>query len=148
VSAAAWAKGRVSRDEAEQRLARMPESSTGHGVAVPFPYTDRAAYKDKHSNEEINRRIHSAPVVRVPLRGLHAIQHSVKYGRVLEYLRGEVGDRKGEVNPKSKTPVDHPIVIQQGGKRYLHDGHHRATAALLRGKTSIKARLVDFDEKS
>lgn len=142
-----WALRKASEGEVEERLARMPESSTGHGVAVPFPYADKHVYKDAHSNREINRRIHTAPIEHVPLDSLHAIQHSVKYGRVLQYLRGEVGDRKGEVNPKSKTPVDYPIVIRKGGKNYLHDGHHRATTAFLKGRSQVKARVVDLDDK-
>jgi ParB-like chromosome segregation protein Spo0J len=53
----------------------------------------------------------------------------------------------GMQDPKHGGVVDTPIVIHQDGKNYLHDGHHRVTAARLMGDKDIQARYVDFDQK-
>lgn len=143
-----WAHRKLSAATAEKLLAQAPESPTGHGVAVPFPFENRAAYKAKHTNKEINARIETAPIEDVRLDEIHAIQHSVKPNRVAEYIHHDGGRQLGEKHPAAGTPVDQPIVIVSGGKKYLHDGHHRATAAALRGEKTVKARVVDFDQKN
>lgn len=121
----------------------LPPSPTGRGAEVPFPYADRSAYESLHSNHEINAAIEAAPKVIVPIKGLRAIQHSVKVPKLVEHLTRP--REPGARHPDAGTPTDLPIVVQQGGVRYLHDGHHRATAALLMGRKSIRVRLVNFD---
>lgn len=141
-----WARARdPNRAKAHLRLEQLPESETGKGKAVPFPYLDRSAYKSKHSNREINKAISKAPIRSVPLDQLHAIQHSVKVHRVAEYIDHPHIIPKGTKSPKHGGLVDYPIVIKQDDHLYLHDGHHRCTAALLMGKKTIDARFVDFD---
>jgi hypothetical protein len=147
VSARDWAAKKVSMQQAQRKLALMPKSETGRGAAVPFPFADRKVIHEAHSNEEINSAIKKAPVVDIPLQGLRAIQHSVKPHRVDQYLRDPGLRPPGDLHNKARTPVDHPIIIQQGGKRYIWDGHHRTTASKLRGDKSVKARLVDFDAR-
>lgn len=144
MSLAAWARAAdtgVSR--ALVKVDLLPQSETGHGLAVPFPFLDRSAIKGRHSNREINAAITAAPKVSVPLDGLHAIQHSVKRAKLVDHLSRP--SEPGTLNPETRTPVDLPIVIQQDGVRYIWDGHHRATVAKLRGLQSVRARLVDFD---
>jgi hypothetical protein len=145
VSAADWAKRRAGVARAERRLAALPTSETGHGAAVPWPYVDRKEVHSSHSNEQINARIADAPVEDVPLDSLHAIQHSVKPARVEQYVRDPAMKPPGELHDKARTPTDHPVVIKQGGKNILWDGHHRSTASYLRGDKTIRARVVDFD---
>jgi hypothetical protein len=145
-----WSERRSGLDRREvatARLARMPTSVTKHGVDHGMPYADKNAYKGKHSNREINGRIDQAPVRRVPLDGLHAIQHSVRPGRVLTFINDPGAVRPGTHDPEHGGIVDHPIVIHQDGVNYLHDGHHRVTAARLLGDKDIEARYVDFDQK-
>jgi hypothetical protein len=142
VSALDWSRRRREVDTASERLGKLPVSETRHGAAVPFPYRDRGAYKAGHTNKEINRRIQTAPVERVPLRGLHAIQHSVKPRRVEQYIRDPELRGHGDKHPGAGTPTDYPIVIQQDGVRYIHDGHHRLTAKELEGKGYARVRLV------
>jgi len=137
-----WAHRKLAEDRAEELLSEVPESSTGHGCAVPFPYADREEYKALASNREINAKIKSAPIEDVSLKDLQAIQHSVKPARVKQYIHHEGGAQIGELHPKAHTPVDHPVVVVANGKKYLHDGHHRATAAALRGEKTVKARVV------
>lgn len=136
----------ASRRAAEKALAKLPESVTRHGVAVPFPYRDRQEYQRGLSNRQINEAIRKAPVERVPLEGLHAIQHSVKAPRVQQYIADPHLMKPGTTNPKSKTPIDVPVVVERDGKRWIHDGHHRLTAEKLRGKTVARVRLVSLDK--
>lgn len=133
------------KDTAKKRLEKMPMAKTAHGSRVPFPYADKAAYKDKFSNQEINHAIQSAPTRKVPLSKLHAIQHSVKPDRVKEYIDHPDAVPEGQKHPTARTPTDLPIVVHSGGADYIHDGHHRATAELLMGARSIEARYVDLD---
>jgi hypothetical protein len=146
VSLAAWADRKAATGDAEERLARLPTSSTKKGAAVPFPFVDRKVIHDAHTDSEINARISKAPVVDVPLKGLRSIQHSVKPDRVHQYLEDPGLRPPGDVHSKAGTPVDHPIVIVQGGQRILWDGNHRSTASYLRGDKTIRARVVDFDK--
>lgn len=145
-----WSSRRASEEKriaAAAKLARLKPSVTGHGVDHGFPYADKVAYKSKHSNEEINGRIDQASVKAVPIASIHAIQHSVKPGRVLTFINDPGAVAPGTHDPKHHGIVDHPIVIHQDGANYLHDGHHRATAAKLMGDKTIQARYVDFDQK-
>lgn len=145
-----WAKRQNPKQQqavaiAMAHLAELPISETKHGVAVPFPFRDRNEFKQYHSNRELNRRISVAPVVELPMEGLNAIQHSVKPKTVAWYVRNP--DREiGRTHPKTGIPNDLPIVIQQAGIRYLFDGHHRATAAYLRGDKQLQVRFVNFDD--
>ncbi len=130
---------------AKMALMHLPVSQTKHGVAVPFPFRDREEFKQFHSNKELNQRITNAPVVDMPTEGLNAIQHSVKPKTVAWYIDNPER-QEGRVHPKTGIPNDLPIVIQQNGIRYIFDGHHRATAAALKGEKSIQVRFVNFDD--
>lgn len=144
-----WAARRSAEDRriaAKAQLARLPTSLTRHGVAHGFPVVNKNVYKSKHSNREINDAIDAAPVKPVPLDQIHAIQYSVKPARVVTFIDRPDAVPPGTTDPKHEGIVDAPIVIKQDGKMYLHDGHHRATAAKLLGDRDIKARLVDFDK--
>lgn len=143
---AKWIGDKVSKSEAKERLADLPVSPTKRGDKVPFPIADKSAYKSKHSNREINHAITNAKIVTVSLKGLHAIQQSIRGHHVASYIDEPELLPKGARHPAAGTPLDAPVVIQQDGKRYIHDGHHRASAALLSGRDSIRARLVNFDE--
>jgi len=143
MSLGAWAAQRQGEKPAERLLEQMPRSETDHGAKVPLPFADRKAIKDKHSNKEINKAIAKAPVKKVQIKDLYAIQHSVKPERVREYIRNPE-TIPGKRHPEAHTPTDHPVVIRQGGKSYLWDGHHRVTARILRGKTDTNARVVDL----
>lgn len=144
---ATWAARRDPKvDRAKATLASMPIASSGHGAAVPWPFLDRSFIKSKHSNREINAAIRKAPIVKMDLDDLEAIQHSVKAPHVAWYLEHPDAREVGHMNPKSKTPDDYPIVIQQDGKRAIWDGHHRLTALHLLGRNSAEVRFVNFDE--
>lgn len=143
-----WAAKRAGRSDARARLASLPESGTGHGSAVPFPFADRKAYEDRHSTDEINAAIKAAPVERVKLSDLHAIQHSVKPERVEQYIDDPGLKPPADLHPRAGTPVDHPVVVVAGGKSYLHDGHHRCTARWCEGHDDVEARVARLPSRS
>jgi hypothetical protein len=129
-------------------LAEIPPApGRKHHILHPFPFLDKQAYKDKHSNEEIHAAIEHAPVVEVPLDTLASIQHTVTPHTVAEYIRTGCFVPPGTRSPKHGGLIDHPIVIQQDGIRYVHDGNNRCTAAALLGATRWPVRFVDFDAK-
>jgi len=70
----------------------------------------------------------SAPVRRVNLADLLAIQDSVDRQTVIDLVR------QGSRRPILVTPHPRGLVIQ--------DGHHRAYAAKLRGETTIEAKVL------
>lgn len=144
MSLAKWARSKT-RGEAKEKLHELPISETARGKAVPFPFADKSAYKAKFSNQEINQAIASAPKKRVSLTGLHAIQHSVREERVADYIDHPDEIPEGQRHPEHRGPIDVPVVIQYDGERYIHDGHHRSTAAKLSGEKDIVARFVDLD---
>lgn len=132
-------------DEAIKRLDALPLSSTGHGSAVPWPVVDKKIYKDHFSNIELNQAIENAPVRVIPLKDLHAIQHSVKPRQVANYIKHPNQIPQGQRHPEHGGLVDIPIVMQYKNRRYIHDGHHRLTAAHLMGERHHVARLVNLD---
>jgi hypothetical protein len=51
---------------------------------------------------------------------------------------------RAEVLPRAKgLLVDYPVIVRANGREYIHDGHHRLTAAKQDGETAVKARVVD-----
>lgn len=146
MSIAAWAhKHDPAIEMAERKVSSLPLSKTGNGKRVPFPYASRIAYKEDFTNQEINQAIENAPVKLIRIAGLHAIQHSVKDDRVNEYVKHPELVLEGQRHPRHKGLVDLPIVIQYQGMRFIHDGHHRTTAAWALGESKIEARFVNLD---
>lgn len=70
-----------------------------------------------------------APVRQVPVAKLVHTQEWLKPG-TLEHLVNQ---------PRKKR--EKPEVIEHEGTLYIHDGHHGASAALLRGQRTIKAKV-------
>ncbi len=112
---------------------------------VPFKVGSKKDYKNAHSNHEINTRIEDAPFKLVKLDNLVAIQGSVHADEVARYIDNPERKEQGERHTKHGGLVDMPIVIRKNGREYIHDGHHRLTAAKLSGDSSSRVRFVDFD---
>lgn len=152
MSLAAWARPKETSSLAPalSRLERLPAAR--HGVTPPAPLV--VGSKDDyhaacarvghpgHLSEEIAR----APIVDVPLRGIHTIQRSVNPDRVAQYLR-DPGLTPPDAVGKHGGPVGVPIIVRAEGVLHAHDGHHRLSAAALRGETKIRARFVDLDRR-
>jgi hypothetical protein len=83
----------------------------------------------------------SAPWHDVPLDGLIATQSWV-IGRQVEQMAaaGTAGTERAE-----KPPV---IVRMPDGRRYIEDGHHRATVAAVKGDSTVRAKVFDYDPET
>jgi hypothetical protein len=152
MSSEALSKWAYARDpkvgKAKLRAVAMPESPTKHGKLVPFPYKDaKQTYLKDFSNKEINAAIEAAPIRRISLKGLHAIQHSVTVDRLEDYIAHPDIVPPGQRHPEHRGKVDVPIVVQYKRVRYVHDGHHRLTAKLLTGETHDDVRFANLDAK-
>lgn len=92
-------------------------------LASPFPYARKPVVPDKlHGN---------AVVTRVSLGAITGTQRSVTEHGVRRYLR-------------DSDDEELPLVYRMGDALFIADGHHRLTAALLRGKRDALVRLVDI----
>lgn len=150
MSLASWSKASSSTTSALHRLESLPPVK--HGVTPPSPLV--VGDKDRYHEACVRAgypghlapEIKDAPIQSVPLTGVRTIQRSVNPERVLQYLRDP--STKPVARNGHNGPVDVPIVVQAGGVRWLHDGHHRCAAAILRGEPSVRARFVDLDKRA
>lgn len=133
-SAASWVRG---------ALARIPKIKPGI-IESPLRWANKSAYESRHSNKEINAGIKAAPIESVPINQLTGIQPGVVKVRVEEFIENPDAVPPGTKHERAGTPVDLPVVIEDNGKKYLHDGHHRTAASVIRGLTRIRARVVRF----
>lgn len=124
---------------------RLEAGERAGTLRVPFPDVAHADYLAMVRGRGIARLVDDAPVERVPLASLTAIQRSVNAERLEQHLDDPDLVPAGARKHGSGMLKDAPVVVRLGGKSYLHDGHHRATAALLRGETHVRARVVDLD---
>jgi hypothetical protein len=105
---------------------------------VTLPYRDgKKGYGGKITRSQFD----AADIRDVPIRDLHAVQHTVRKSRVQHYV--ERGG-KGEPDDVSKNGFaqDLPIVVASGGVLYLHNGHHRVEANRILGNRTVRARVV------
>lgn len=95
--------------------------------------------------EQLRRMTRNAPVVWISLGKLTATQPEV--GR--EDVRPHVTNRR--LVPVGATRgsglIDLPVVVRYRDVYYIRDGHHRLTAARLRGESRARVRLVDLDAR-
>lgn len=144
-TAASWA--REEQLPPHERAGRLRPGQQSGTSGVPFQVVDRAEYLASiKGHGSIAARTHDAPIALVNLRDLHAIQQSINDERLAQHLDAPAG----LVPPGSRAPghgglVDRPVVVKKDGRLFLHDGHHRLTAAHLRGQETAKVRLVDLD---
>ncbi len=141
----AWARRSVV-DRLGVRIRAMEPGARPGTALVPFPRIDAGEYKKLVRGKRISERAEKAPVRPVPLAELTAIQRTVNLERLEQHARDPKLNRPGLRSPGHGGLVDLPIVVRQGGKSFLHDGHHRSVGALLRGERSVRARVVDLEE--
>lgn len=128
------------------RHRRMPPGSRPGTTRVPFPVIDRAQYlAEVERYGKVAPRTHGAPVALVNLADLHAIQDDVNDERIGQHLENPLMYAPGTRASGHGGLIDKPVVVKLGGRLILHDGHHRATSAHLRGQQTMKVRLVDLD---
>lgn len=103
---------------------------------TPFRYVDRGkAYQHGHTEAAIKHAIRGSVMRDVPLSALVSTQRRVNTERLLQYL----------ADPDTKPNGGSPIAVIANGRTYIHNGHHRATAALASGGDSLRMRVADLD---
>ncbi len=143
-----WAHASETAEKrASWRLKSLLKGERDGTVRHPFPVTDREQYLKDIKGKNIPKRVDEAPIESVPLAELHGIQRSVNVERLAQHLEDEDLVPEGKRSPNAGMLVDLPVVVKMNGKDYLHDGHHRATAAWVRGERAIGARVVDLDKQ-
>lgn len=138
-----WAT-RTIENPAAVRMAAMTPGTVQGTMQVPFPTVGRETYLSKIKGAGIFKRAEDAPVERVPLKELNGIQQTVNSERLAGYVENPKV-KAGTRAPGHGGLIDKPVVVRVGGKLYIHDGHHRAAAAKIRGDIDISSRVVDLD---
>lgn len=140
--AKAWAS---SGDDPEQRISKLLPGEVDGTSRHPFQVMDRDQYLEMIKPfGSIARRTHDAPIALVNLSDLIGIQGTINRERLVAHLRDPAMNEGMRASGHGGL-IDRPVVVRLGGQLYLHDGHHRLTAAHLRGQDVAKVRLVDLD---
>jgi len=141
-----WAKANETRDaRSGWRLRSLLKGERDGTVRHPFRLIGHDDYMTKIKGRGIPKRVEDAPIDTVDLDALTGIQKSVNVARLSQHLEDENLIPDGQRSTGAGMLVDLPVVVKFGGRHYLHDGHHRATAAWVRGERAIGARVVDLD---
>lgn len=121
--------------------------ATGEGaLRHPFATVARAEYLAKLKPfGSIAKRTHDAPIALVNLHELTGIQETINAERLDQHRTDPKMIPPGTRAAGHGMLIDRPVVVRVGGQLFIHDGHHRLTAAVLRGATSAKVRFVDLD---
>lgn len=143
----------LSQDQFTQQLSEMPDNASarlwgqgkgalfheesGPTTPAPFPRAGRSKRRHDYEKPAVKEAIESGVPQPVDPRKLSSTQPSVTRGGVEHYM-GDEYKRTGETfadqsNPGNKFPV---VYVRQTEppEALLLSGHHRATAALLRGE--------------
>lgn len=129
----------------EERLRELEPGDRFGTAKHPFRMVERDAYLSEIRGAGVARRSVTAPIALVKLTDLVAIQGTINPERVGHHLEDPRLYQPGARAPGHGLLVDRPVVVRKGGVLYIHDGHHRLTAAHLRGATTAKVRFVDLD---
>lgn len=143
--ARAWAQ-QPMKSPNEARLSQLEPGDKLGTSRVPFQLADRKTYLDMtRAIGSIANLTHVGPIALVNLSDLWAIQTTVNDERLVQHLDNPYLVEPGRRAQGHGGLIDRPIVVRKDGLLYIHDGHHRLTAATLRGQKTAKVRLVDLD---
>ncbi len=121
-----------------------------HGFPVApegKPFLTGRGRKGVTSIYDLTRWSRTAPAEVVPLEGLVATQPNVNLRDVAAYLENPNLKEERGYYGKSGALVDLPLVVRWDGTDYIHDGHHRLTAARLSGENEATVRMLDLDAR-
>lgn len=118
----------------------------GGSPIVPAPWQDRPRWKKypTYDQEAVTEVLQRPPVLEeMDPRNLHASQPSVTLPGVNYYMDDPTYWKTGETyadrgNVGNRFPV---VYSDVRGRNILLSGHHRATAALLRGEPLVARRV-------
>lgn len=143
--ARAWAQ-QTMKSPNEAKLAQLEPGEKLGTSRVPFQLADRKSYLEMtKAIGSIANLTHVGPIALVNLHDLWAIQTTVNDERLVQHLDNPYLVEPGKRAQGHGGLIDRPVVVRKDGLLYIHDGHHRLTAATLRGQKTAKVRLVDLD---
>lgn len=108
--------------EAEWQPGTLPDRGI---MPVPFPVLYQHQTWDKRDPRLVN-----APLARIPLRDVHATQRTVEAETIAKFLQ----------QPDMGGP---PVVTRTETGYAIVDGHHRLTAAKIRGEQTALVRIAE-----
>lgn len=114
-------------------------------VRHPFKLASREDYLRQVRGAGIFKRAEEAKIQDVPLKEIWGLQRHVNVERLQAHYDNPSLIPLGTRSSGHGGLTDMPTFTKVGGKLYVHDGHHRAAAAHLKGAQSIRARVVDLD---
>lgn len=82
--------------------------------------------------------LNAAPVRTIAISKLIATQNGVRRATVEHFVR----------NPDSQSHGGGSkgvYVVKKGGQYYIQDGHHRIVGRMLRGRTTVRAHVLEID---
>lgn len=106
-------------EQVDTRPGALPDRGT---MPTPFPVLDRHIPNDP--------RFTDAPLRRVPLHLVHATQHTIDAANVKKFI-------------DDPTLGGKPVVALHDNGYAIVDGHHRLSAARMRGETYALAHVVE-----
>lgn len=145
--ARAHARG-LPADRAEVRARTLMDGQYEGTAQHPFPVADRQKYLDAVKTMGIAKLSHKAPIGRIQLSAIKGIQGTVNRERLNQHLKNPRLIPDGARASGHGALIDLPVVVKIGGQFVIHDGHHRLTAAHLRGEQDARVRLIDLDAQS
>lgn len=118
---------------AEARLAALPDEQRVPVGIAEAPVHDVAAALVAMGNDELQRRLFLAEAEDVAVADLYAMRPTVARDRLKRFME--------------QPPSDEAVaVVRHGGRLFVHDGHHRVAAAVLRGVKEVPAKVVDLGD--
>lgn len=141
-SAAAPAPERHSTVTDALRLLR-DRARVGKGVDdIAHGFTSVSSLPLPSTLPDWRQGVETAPLERISLKGLIATQETVRRDSVRNFVENPNAVPPGQ-RAMTGEHVDLPVVMNQNGKRYILDGHHRLTAKALLGYPDVVARVID-----
>jgi len=116
-------RARKLADYLLQRTKNKQPGEIGVKTQTPFP---------KYNPKEFNNKISNAPIQKLPIHKLKAMQNYVHRKGLDQHL-----------DSNNKSPIS---VLRVGNDHYIDNGLHRVMAAKLRGETHIDAHVVDHEQ--
>lgn len=123
------------------------ESGTAPSTVVPFPKQARTSNRLAYFNKEaINQGVSERYLAEIDPRSLMSGQPSITRAG-MEYYMGDEYEKTGRTYADHGAGNVHPVIYESTHphfgwpERTILSGHHRATAALLRGSPLLAVHI-------
>ena len=137
-----WTRGQFQRVHEVYGTGDISAIAKGPIAPAPWPRASRRKDVQDYDPQVVQSALRdTSPLSEVDPRFLHSTQPSITRGGV-EYYMGDEYKQTGTTYAEQHNPGNRfPVVYEREGVNMLLSGHHRASAALLRGEP-LRARKV------